>query len=249
MCGIYFYSGKKCGSHYTKYEYLKENGNRCIHRGPDKSCELYIYDSINEYFFLFHRLSINGLSKKGDQPFYKKNVALMCNGEIYNYRELIDKYNLDKDLLYGHSDCEVIIDLYLKIGIDECIKNLDGVFSFVLYDKTSDNIIIGHDPIGVRSLYWSNSKDKLFVSSELKSLHDLETKVDMFPNGSYSIINLTKPYLLKISNSLTHILLLFSIFHTRPPCSNKDSPKFCCKIEPEYAAIKLLFLLGKICLL
>jgi asparagine synthase (glutamine-hydrolysing) len=192
MCGIYFYGGKKGGYHYTKYEYLKENGNQCKHRGPDKSCELFINDSINEYFFLFHRLSINGLSKKGDQPFYKENIVLMCNGEIYNCKKLIDEYNLNKELLnQDRSDCEVIIDLYLKVGIEECIKKLDGVFSFILYDKTNDNIIIGHDPIGVRSLYWSYSKDELYVSSELKSLNNLETKVEMFPNGSYSIINLT----------------------------------------------------------
>tara|TARA_R110002074_G_scaffold335115_1_gene505568 strand:- start:4024 stop:5565 length:1542 start_codon:yes stop_codon:yes gene_type:complete len=187
MCGIFLYIENK---HNPSCEYICESSNMCNHRGPDKSTELNISKNNHNFYFKFHRLAINGVSSIGDQPFNKQDIILICNGEIYNYRELICKYKLNRELLNGHSDCEVIIDLYLKVGIEECIKNLDGVFSFVLYDKNKDLIIIGHDPIGVRSLYWSKNKNELCIGSELKSLKNLSGNIEIYPSGSYSVITL-----------------------------------------------------------
>tara|TARA_B110001469_G_C9647029_1_gene327580 strand:- start:3534 stop:5075 length:1542 start_codon:yes stop_codon:yes gene_type:complete len=188
MCGIFVYvenDRKK-----IDLVELSNYGNLCKHRGPDKQMDLSINTKTHDLFFMFHRLAINGLSSIGDQPFNKNNIVLVCNGEIYNYRELVFKYDLDKELLNGHSDCEVIIDLYLKIGIDECIKNLDGVFSFVLYDKSKNLLIVGHDPIGVRSLYWYKNEFGYGIASELKCLTNLSNYIEMFPPGSHCTIDL-----------------------------------------------------------
>lgn len=191
MCGIFFYLSKNdTKNHYTNYEYLYNNGLLCQHRGPDKTTELQLSYLNYDMYFMFHRLAINGLSDIGDQPLKKQSIILICNGEIYNYKKLIKEYKLDDTMLQGHSDCEVIIDLYLKLGIDETIRKLDGVFSFVLYDINKNKIFIGHDPIGVRSLYWFHSQQHIGVCSEMKSLVYYSPDICMFPNGSYSEIKL-----------------------------------------------------------
>ena len=105
--------------------------------------------------FGFHRLKINGVEDSGNQPFEIDGNYLICNGEIYNYKELCEKYELE---LQSKSDCEVILHLYLKIGIEKTLEELDGVFALAIYDKVSDNIIIARDPIGVRSLYMTRKR-------------------------------------------------------------------------------------------
>ena len=186
MCGIFSYLTDNIN---IDIDLLKKCGLKCQHRGPDNTKDI-TYD-INDFklFFMFHRLAINGLSELGDQPINKKNCVVICNGEIYNYKDLIFKHNLDRELLNGHSDCEVIIDMYLKFGIVDTIKNLDGVFSFILFDFNKNLLFIGHDPIGVRSLYWFNDND-LGFASEMKCLTELSKNIKMFPPGTYAEYNL-----------------------------------------------------------
>ena len=74
------------------------------------------------------------------------NKVLMCNGEIYNYKELAEKYSFN---LTTGSDCEIIIHLSSIMPVKDYIRLLDGVFSFVLYDKLQKCLTIGHDPLGV----------------------------------------------------------------------------------------------------
>lgn len=188
MCGIYCYLTKNFNIDIEK---LKLNGLKCQHRGPDNTKNS-VYD-LNEFklFFMFHRLAINGLSDIGDQPIIKNDCIVICNGEIYNYKNLIEKYDLDKNVLNGHSDCEVIIDMYSKYGIENTIKQLDGVFSFVLYDFSINKLFIGHDPIGVRSLYWFKDDDNdIGIASEMKCLIESSQNIKMFPPGTYATFNL-----------------------------------------------------------
>ena len=91
------------------------------------------------------------LNEKGNQPMEIGNKILMCNGEIYNYKEIAEKYNFN--LITG-SDCEIIIHLSNILPISKYIHMLDGVFSFIIYDKAIQCLTIGHDPLGVRPLYW-----------------------------------------------------------------------------------------------
>ena len=105
----------------------------------------------------------------------KKNVAVICNGEIYNYKDLYKKHKLNPQT---NSDCEVILQLYLKHGIDFTLKKLDGVFAFILVDfRDPDKHVcyISRDTFGVRPLYTNTLLDDnmLFYSSELKQISNL----------------------------------------------------------------------------
>ena len=165
MCGIFFI---KTINDYN-HDKFKENGNLCKHRGPDNTKYLSIYYLNNVLQFIFHRLSINGLNNKSDQPLQNNNNILMCNGEIYNYKELATRYNI---VLKTDSDCEIILHLYEIMTLNELCNSLDGVFSFVLYDGLKKQIIIGHDPFGIRSLYYYHDGDTFGISSEMKCLYN-----------------------------------------------------------------------------
>jgi asparagine synthase (glutamine-hydrolysing) len=195
MCGI-FLDISECpsgGQAQQEGDYdlpkLREYGNKISHRGPDSSVEKVFTDLEVEknFYFLFHRLAINGLNEIGNQPMELNNKILMCNGEIYNYKELAKKYNIT---LKTGSDCEIILHLSMILPINSYIHMLDGVFSFVLYDKSSKCLTIGHDPLGVRPLYWSKGNDNdngcksITISSEMKSLTD---NIEFYPPGSFSL--------------------------------------------------------------
>lgn len=143
----------------------------------------------------YHRMCINDLSYDGSQPFedpiihkireypeLKMRVKrrLMCNGEIYNYEELKKQENFtDKDL-QSTSDVEIIMPMYIKYGLEECLKRLNGDYSFVLtentgtYDTKKINIFVVRDIFGIKPLYMIKKKGVngvfyMFVS-ELKSI-------------------------------------------------------------------------------
>lgn len=112
-------------------------------RGPDNSV---IID--NGDLFIFYRLSINDVSEKGNQPMQKNNIIMMCNGEIYNHKELQKRYNIE---CKSNSDCEIILELYDRIGFINTIKELYGVFAIILSDD--EKVYFSRDRIGVRPLY------------------------------------------------------------------------------------------------
>ena len=175
MCGIFFYLGKK----YTNRD-LIENFERINKRGPDYS----IIQQIDDVHIGFHRLAINDLSSTGNQPFFNKGVYLICNGEIYNHNELINKYKFETK---SDSDCEVILHMYNAFGFDETCKQLDGVFALIIYNTNTNKIYISRDPYGVRPLFIGyNENEELFLSSELKSIYDLTIYCKQFTPG-YSL--------------------------------------------------------------
>ena len=137
-------------------------------------------------FIGFHRLAINGLDASADQPLCLRNnkLILICNGEIYNYRELLAEVEVTP---YSNSDCEVILYMYEKYGFEHMVRQLDGVFSFALFDFRAVEqplCYIARDPLGIRPLYWleinspvdpkrmsdSHIPYKYFFASELKCL-------------------------------------------------------------------------------
>jgi asparagine synthase (glutamine-hydrolysing) len=175
MCGIFAYLGKK----YLKEELINYS-NKIIHRGPDSTT----HKSINEQlFFSFHRLSINGLNPQSNQPLCNNNIFVICNGEIFNYKDLINKYDLSDEYITD-SDCEIILHLYKKVGIDETCKLLDGEFAFILYDGNKDILYASRDQLGIRSLYWSYSDEELCFCSELKGMLPLKN-INQFPPAHY----------------------------------------------------------------
>lgn len=156
--------------------------NKSQNRGgipPDST----VFMLIKDYYLGFHRLSINGLNEKSNQPFIKNGIYCICNGEIYNYKQLYNFIGISPET---NSDCEIIIDLYLLYPVDYFIKMLDGVFAFIIYDTRKNITIYGRDPFGVRPMFVNLSLT--CVSSELKQIHGLTNEeIIQFPPGHYSI--------------------------------------------------------------
>ena len=175
--------------------------NKGKHRGPE-STETAIY---NNLLLGFHRLAINGLDDISNQPIIINKKALICNGEIYNYKSLYNQLNI---VPKTNSDCEIILHMYEKFGIKQTLNMLDGVFAFVLYDfsSTPNKIYIARDPFGVRPLYTlTQTSDKTSdktsdnytpvygFASELKCLsniYDSDNKISQYEPGSYSIFQI-----------------------------------------------------------
>lgn len=180
MCGIFCLLNSKEDEESISTNFYKSQG-----RGPEKST-LYI-DEKNNLFFGFHRLAINGLDKISDQPMTINNITLICNGEIYNYKELLKKMNVSPK---SNSDCEVIIHLYEKYGIEQTLQMLDGVFGFALYDyrdETNVKLFIARDPYGVRPLFSLVRKDGLIgYTSLLKNISTYKEDVISLDVKSYS---------------------------------------------------------------
>jgi len=149
MCGIFTLLNNN-GSLFT-YEFIKQQFEKGKGRGPEHSVFKNVMIKAD---FGFHRLAINGLDDVSNQPITIDEIALICNGEIYNYKKLYENMNVKPTT---NSDCEVIIHLYKKYGIEHTLQMLDGVFSFVLIDyriyNTESRIYIARDPFGVRPLY------------------------------------------------------------------------------------------------
>ena len=158
-------------------------------RGPD--CGSLIINS--QDCLGFRRLSINDTSPSGNQPFKLNDpqsgssIKLMCNGEIYNHKELVREYGIHCE---SGSDCEVLIHLYKKFGFVEMVGMLDGVFAIVLVD--GDKVYLARDRIGVRPLYtgWTfrsfsgKRKAALAVASTPNSLISFCCNIEQLPPSS-----------------------------------------------------------------
>lgn len=215
MCGIFLYITKD--GYKIKRSLIHKSFLKIQSRGPDNS-ELINYHNL---YFGFHRLSIMDVSSLGNQPFYLKNIILICNGEIFNHKKIIKEYNIKTN---SNSDCEVILHLYVILkekydNEEDIIYNLcnilDGEYSFTLYDITIDKVYIARDPYGVRPLFYSHDSLKyISFSSEMKGIYELsennETQIRQFKSGYYMIYDNTtetiitykkyKDNLLKINN-------------------------------------------------
>jgi asparagine synthase (glutamine-hydrolysing) len=180
MCGIFAYlcrdpiqTGFSLKNNInTLYDQFKSTSNR----GPDKS--VFTTSTVNRNMLLatgFHRLAIRGLSN-GDQPFNMDSITLLVNGEIYNSQELIEDHDL---AVRSDSDCEVILHLYRKYGIDKTISLLDGVWSFILYDhRLGGKMIFARDMFGVRPLFYGDSTN-ISRSQSFFSKHHCGNTVDI----------------------------------------------------------------------
>ena len=180
MCGFVAILKVKGDARQAREKALKMS-RKIRHRGPDWSG---VYSS--EKAVLAHeRLAIvDPLS--GGQPLYSSDgkKVLAVNGEIYNHQEIRRLFAGQYEFQTG-SDCEVILALYERYGTD-FIDKLNGIFSFVLYDSTTDDYLIARDPIGVIPLYIGHDKDgTVYAASELKALEGQCEEYMPFPPGHY----------------------------------------------------------------
>tara|TARA_B100000700_G_C15035726_1_gene852700 strand:+ start:555 stop:2186 length:1632 start_codon:yes stop_codon:yes gene_type:complete len=186
MCGFVGYLGnrslRELDKHFTKIQ----------HRGPDKTefeefkNKLTLKSKARAVLW-FHRLAINGLDEKSGQPMNlrKANLQrywLICNGEIYNHKTLSEKYNFKTET---NSDCEIIIHMFAKFGMNRTCRELDGVFALSLYDKKEGILYSARDRYGVRPSFFGASSGEYFVASEIKAMSDIAEKIQHFPPGSW----------------------------------------------------------------
>ena len=180
MCGIFAFLNNH-GQFNPKFIHHHFQKGRA--RGPDTSA---LTREMNGVILGFHRLSINGLTSDSDQPLWLGDIALICNGEIYNYHALVDALDCE---MTTESDCEVILHLYARFGIRQTLRMIDGEFAFVIADFRDINtpaIHVCRDPFGVRPMYTINGKYVTCFASDLKQITAFkwEGAVGHFPPGT-----------------------------------------------------------------
>ncbi len=186
MCGIFgLWNFKSAvGSHIHQASALLR------HRGPDDEGILVCNSEENMAFggpdttkpgldllpsnlscpnvLLHRRLSILDLSPKGHQPMQAKgrNIHIVFNGEVYNFKELISKYKLE---VTTGTDTEVILQLYVKIGTS-CFNEFRGMWALAILDLEQSELVLCRDRFGIKPLYFTEVNDGLAFSSEIKPL-------------------------------------------------------------------------------
>ena len=165
-------------------------------RGPDNSSSLISDD----FLFYFYRLAIMDNTAAGNQPMTSGSISLMCNGEIYNYKQLKQEYNLE---CKSGSDCEVILKLFEKFlinsdnNIDNNIDNafvsvinkLYGVFAIVIH--YNNTFYVARDRIGVRPLWIGKIDNTAIISSTVNSLIGCKDIEPILPGGCAKV---TRPF-------------------------------------------------------
>lgn len=153
-------------------EHLK-NASDCIkHRGPDGAGTV-VFDTPDATIGLGHRrLAILDLSAQGNQPMYSddKSIAVILNGEIYNFMEIRKELESSGYSFHSISDTEVIIKAYQHFGINAVHKFI-GMFALALYDSNKEIIYLLRDRAGVKPLHYYYKDNCLLFASELKSIY------------------------------------------------------------------------------
>ena len=161
MCGIVGYSGK------NENDLLKKMGKMILHRGPDGEG---IFQ--NEFVSLLNRrLAIVDLAG-GQQPFFdeSRNVAVVYNGEIYNYQKIKDSLKIKGCSFKTNCDSEIIPHAWEKWG-EKCFDKFDGMFAIAIYDKKTSKLILAIDQFGIKPIYYAIDKDgDILLGSEIKPI-------------------------------------------------------------------------------
>src|SRR5262249_36830903 len=136
------------------------------HRGPDGAGEF----AAERVHLAMRRLSIIDLAG-GWQPLYNedRSLALLVNGEIYNYVELRQQLDAQGHRFNTQGDCETILHLYEEYGLD-CVKHLRGMFAFALWDGVRQRLLLARDRMGEKPLYLFEQDGSLIFASELRAL-------------------------------------------------------------------------------
>ncbi|MEQ9265695.1 MAG: asparagine synthase (glutamine-hydrolyzing) [Balneolaceae bacterium] len=182
MCGI-FGIIEKTGKEIDSTE-MQIMHKAQFHRGPDHFGYLK-----NENIFLGNnRLSIIDLSN-GNQPFYSAdgNIAVLQNGEIFNYLELKEELVRDGVEFRTNSDTEVILKLYERFGM-QMVNRLNGMFSIVILDKKKQQLFLIRDRFGLKPLFYHKGNEKFSFSSEIKSILELGVDTGLNIEAMFSFL-------------------------------------------------------------
>lgn len=160
MCGfacVLSPAGKDCIYEMTK---------AIIHRGPDSDgffCD-------EQVALGNRRLSINDVDG-GQQPLSNEDgdIHLVCNGEIYNSPDLRRELELRGHRFKTRTDIEVIVHLYEEFGVD-CVKHLQGMFGFALWDARERRLFIARDHLGQKPVFYYHDEENFLSASEIKAI-------------------------------------------------------------------------------
>lgn len=164
IAGIYRFEGST-----AELTGCLETMNRAlVHRGPDQA-GIHV-DPDWSAGLAVRRLSIVD-PENGLQPMFSedRSIAVVCNGEIYNHRELRRELERKGYRLRSHSDGEVISHLYLEEGVG-FLKRLHGMFALAVLDRRDGSLLLARDPVGMKHLYWSETPRGFAFSSEARAL-------------------------------------------------------------------------------
>ena len=166
MCGLFFVKSSTGNLSQKEMERILSLQSW---RGPDCIGSYMAKD--NRLYLGHNRLTILDESTAANQPLLSQcgRYRIVFNGEIYNYRALKSKFNLN---LNTRSDTEVLLELYAKIGI-ELLDHIDGMFAFVIVDLLQGSWIAARDHLGIKPLYWADNGSVVAFSSETRLLTEL----------------------------------------------------------------------------
>jgi len=160
MCGIN-------GFNWSSRQKIKEMCILTKQRGPDNT-GIFVDNSIS----LGHnRLSILDLSSKGNQPFYydNKNLAIVYNGEIYNYKKIREELEKKGYKFRSGTDTEVILLGYHAYST-KILQKLEGMFAFCIYDKKKKSLFLARDKLGIKPFFYYFKDSKFVFSSDIKPI-------------------------------------------------------------------------------
>ena len=177
MCGIN-------GFNFNNRTLIEKMNDKIQHRGPDGE-GFYLDNNVS----LGHcRLSIIDLSDNGKQPMFNegKSLCLIFNGEIYNFEELRNNLKEKGHRFFSNTDSEVILHLY-EDHKEDCVKFLNGIFAFAIWDIKNRELFLARDRVGVKPLYYywdsssSSGQARFIFSSEIKAIleHDIKREIDL----------------------------------------------------------------------
>jgi asparagine synthase (glutamine-hydrolysing) len=196
MCGIWAFINFE--NKNPNYDQMFVDFMKMKARGPDMTS----FQTLKNLSIGFHRLAIMNPTFHANQPYIlengEKTIIFVCNGEIYNFKELINDNNLP---IYNNSDCMTIPQLYLKYvnynnnhtNINDFVKlfshNVKGEYAFMIFefDKLQNlkDIIVARDHVGIRPLYYGYKNNKnIMFSSEIKGMHSYNGTVIEFEPGT-----------------------------------------------------------------
>ena len=180
MCGIVATFAYGAGAPPVDRTEVIRMREQMFARGPDGEGEWFSEDG---RIGLGHRrLTIIDLSPAGEQPMWNadRSLAIIFNGEIYNYRELRSQLSADGYQFRSHCDTEVLLALY-ETGGEAMLNVLRGMYAFAIWDRNKEGLFLARDPFGIKPLYYSDNGHTFRVASQVKPLRDCG-KIDLAPD-------------------------------------------------------------------
>ena len=185
MCGIVGYGS------LTKVDNQSINNinDKQSHRGPDS--QGFYTSKCKKVSLAMSRLAILDINN-GHQPMTlnKEQLSIVFNGEIFNSSDLKNDIvqNFKEKFISSHSDTEVILRLYKHKGVDS-LKELNGMFSFIIFDGKSDKLIFARDRFGIKPLVFKKTKNSILIASEVQAICNSFNDRELNENAINEYIN------------------------------------------------------------